>query len=123
MTSTKSIFAPSWGFVIGIVGTYLCSGIAAGHGVGPVGLLLVFGWEYWSLPVLLGWIGIALLIDGKLFNSLRLCRQFGVASISVSWVIFLWKSDMLLSTIIFLIPFLICLFYWVKYSAKALRSR
>lgn len=121
MTSTKSILVPPWVLMIGIVGTYLCSMVAAGDGAIFVGLLLVFGWEYWIIPVLLGWIGIVFLIGGKLFGRPKFWCQFGVISISVSWAIFLWNSAIFMN-LISSIPFFICLVYWGRYSAKTWRA-
>jgi hypothetical protein len=116
MISTKSIPVPFW-VVIGIIVTYLGSMVAAGHGVIPVALLLILGWEFWFIPVLLGWIGIVFLLGGKLFDRLKFCRQFGVATILASWVIFLWNSDILMN-LISSIPFFICLVYWGKLEKK-----
>ena len=121
MTSTKSILVPSWLLVIGIIVAYLWSAVAAGHGVGFVGLLLVVGWEYWFTPVSLGWIGIVLLIGGKLFDRLEFVLHFGVAFIVVSWAIFLWHSDILMN-IITSIPFYFCLKHYWDIHLKAWRA-
>src|SRR5436190_21798905 len=55
---------PSAWWVVGGVTTFLASVVAAGHGVAPVLLLLVMGWEYWLPHALLGWTGIIVCVVG-----------------------------------------------------------
>lgn len=46
-----------------LVITYSVGLIAAGHGINPIGLLLIFGEpRVWGIAQLLGWIGIATLV-------------------------------------------------------------
>lgn len=47
--------------VLGIL-AFLKIILAAGHGIGPIGLLLFFGtMEAWGLPKILGWLGVAVI--------------------------------------------------------------
>lgn len=116
MTSTTSAPAPSWGLVIATIITYVCSLVVAGHGVGPVGLLLVLGWEAWAMPVILGWLGMMLLVGGKVFGNSKILSQIGAVSILVSWALILSESEPLIN-LISSIPFFICLLFWFKHSA------
>ena len=78
---------PSWRHVIGLIATFSICMIAAGHGVGPIGLLLVLGWPAWAAPGVAGWLGIVALVIGRARggdSGVRLLCA-GVVLVALSW--------------------------------------
>lgn len=94
-----------------VIGTFVTSFVAAGHGVGPIGLLLVIGWGYWTPVLVLAWTSIVALFAGCLFYG-RNARGFifvGATLASVAWIAFLFMSDSALSTVVFSSHFLVAI--------------
>ena len=106
----------SWSRLCLLVLTFAATLIAAGHGVGPIGLLLALGWEHWFTPVLLGWSSIVVLLAGKIIRgrlSQELLRAGGVLSL-VSWVLFSLRAEVLVITLASSLPYLACLAMWFQ---------
>ncbi len=87
--------------------------LMAGHGIGPVALLLVLGWESWFWPVLVGWFGIAnLMASGYRIGgppTLRpLLGLIGAASLLVSFLLFIRLSE-IWGNSVWGLPFLVAL--------------
>lgn len=98
--------------------TYLGVMIFAGHGVGPVGLLLWAGSapEY-MLPMAAGWLGITALVLSVVLppRYRRAAAWISAALISVSWLAFLAVSEWKLATFATSIPLLAAL-AWILRS-------
>ena len=92
-----------------VVGAFLSALIAAGHGVGPIGLLLVLGWDYWRGPVILGWAAIVVLVVGSLTPGPRAwaITLVGAICTAMSWCAFAVHSEALPATIIYSLPYLL----------------
>ena len=87
--------------------TYLMVVIVAGHGLGPIGLLLVFGRapEY-VIPMASGWLGLVALILTVVLPA-QLWRWIGIAAVILlvsSWASFLMVSEWKFVTIATSIP-------------------
>jgi hypothetical protein len=74
-----------------------CVLIGAGHGVGPITLLMfVDSPEVWSLPVAVGWAGVALLLIAVLVPRRALYVPMalgGLAALLASWRLFLYYGE------------------------------
>jgi hypothetical protein len=84
--------------------------IAAGHGAGPIGLLLFFGaWDAWGSPLNFGWLGI-ICLGASCFASGRLYLCVAAASLAllgISWVLFYEATESVGLTIATSLPLLI----------------
>ena len=79
---------------IALITTYCIAIIEAGHGIGPIGMLLVMGSpSYWFLGQISGWVSIAALIVvtiryRKTKQDLALVQLKVSIGIYLSWVLF-----------------------------------
>src|SRR5262245_57847436 len=93
---------PNWqrllGFLVDgcVLLAFACVLIGAGHGVGPIGLLMIGGSiEAWGWPMAVGWVAVTLLALGALVSH----REFyfpmiamGLIALVVSWGLFISQS-------------------------------
>ena len=96
--------------------TFLMSMIAIGHGIGPVGFLLVFG-TFTAAPfALAGWLGVSLLLAAAIFPgrpaTIMIWTGSGISF--VVWLYLLWDSDWN-STILLSVHYFAALFYFLIY--------
>jgi hypothetical protein len=101
---------------LGLIATFALVVIVAGHGVAPLGYLMVWGWGAWTAPDLLAWVAMALLANGGLVAPGRpvghgLLWLGGLASIA-SWILFIRRSELLPLTLASSLPYLACLAAW-----------
>lgn len=100
-----------WNRLPSVAGSLLLYGlvmVAAGHGVGQVGLLLVMGWlQVWGLAQLPGWIGIALLLRALFVQdtAYRPLRGWGTSLLGGSLWLFALLSEAPVLTLTTAIPF------------------
>ncbi|MDH4304114.1 MAG: hypothetical protein OEV53_08645 [Nitrospira sp.] len=100
-----------WKRLLSVVGILLLYGfvmVAAGHGMGQVGLLLVMGWpQVWGLAQLPGWIGIALLLRALFVQDTvyRSLRGWSTTLLGCLLWLFAWLSDVPVLTLTTAIPF------------------
>ena len=78
---------------ISLIITYLIAMIAAGHGVGPIGLLLIFGdSSAWGGHIALGWFSIVVmfLLSLPQLKNLRSkgLQLLGIVILYISWLSF-----------------------------------
>jgi len=92
-----------------MIGTFVTSFVAVGHGVAPIGFFLLMGWGFWTPILIVAWTAIGVLIAGCLIPGQKSWVFLLAGSIlsSLVWVWFLLQSDSVLSTIIFSSHFLI----------------
>jgi hypothetical protein len=95
---------------IGLVGSYSIVTVAAGHGIVPAGLLLVFGLVWTPNPVwfpagIAGWGGVALALVSCRKNSRTHELVLAVATLTVSAGLFASKSEVLAFTLLTAVPF------------------
>ena len=97
----------------GVMLAFGCVMIAAGHGTGPIGVLMFAGSaDAWGTPMTIGWTGIALLAMSALVPPPWLygCVVLtGLATIVVSWSLFVIESASLNFSLVFSIPFICAL--------------
>ena len=88
--------------------------VFAGHGVVPVGLLLVGGsFSAWGFPMTLGWGGVLLTLTALFCSQTRLhclLAACGLACIVASWALFFGASEASGLTLVTSIPFLVLSF-------------
>lgn len=99
-----------------VIGTFLTSLVAAGHGVLPVGVLLVFFWGYWSIINVLAWLGMLFLILGCVLPGRAAWRMmlFGAILLTGAWLSFLSLSEPMFSSIVFSLHFLVSVIFLFK---------
>jgi hypothetical protein len=89
---------------------FSCIIIAAGHGAGPVGLLLFMGSaEAWGLPMTVAWLGIGLLATSVLMPfrwPYVIQAGVGIICLFISWFLFVSRSEVPFASLFFSIPFL-----------------
>jgi len=110
----------------GVALTFACVLIGAGHGVGPIGLLMVVGSpEAWGLPMAAGWTGLAalalaaLVAARSMYTALTLA---GLGMVFLSWCLFVAQSASVFASVVyFSIPFLGALAGRLVYLAAQLR--
>ena len=98
-----------------IVFGFACVLIAAGHGVGFIGLLLTLGTrEAWGVPIGIAWLGIFLL----LMNALVLWRWLyisfavsGIVLLATAWWLIVSESEMLAFSVMGSLPLLGAMVY------------
>jgi hypothetical protein len=81
------------GIGIALIITYLIAMVAAGHGLGPIGLLLVFGDNsVWEGPIALGWFSVIIMFCLSLPQLKHVCSKgvqlFGIGILCFSWFSF-----------------------------------
>lgn len=85
--------------------------VAAGHGVGPVGMLMVMGDAApWYFGMALGWPGWALILGSLAFSdgmTSRKWQAYGLALVVMSWCVFVSQTEDLSLTLITSVPFLV----------------
>ena len=71
--------------------------VAAGHGAGPVGMLLVLGsFSAWGLQITVGWFGVVLTLAALFFSRVRPHVELaasGLVFLAAAWVLFLTASE------------------------------
>lgn len=103
---TRARGAGKW--IVILVVTFLASIVAAGHGVAPIGLLLVLGFGHWLPPITLAYAAIAVVVAGGWLGgrySAGLLR-LGSVLLMVSWGFFQTRSDAFLPSLPLSLPFL-----------------
>lgn len=100
----------------------------AGHGGGPLALLLVFGWpQVWGSAQLPGWIGIGVLIRSLFISgqSFLSYRGWGATLLGCSLWLFASSSEAVLFTVMTAIPFHIAWGYtiWQGYRGQPAFSK
>ena len=109
--------------VVGLLALFGVVMIGAGHGAGPVGLLLVLGRaKEWVPGQVLGWIGVSLCV-GAVFRPTRRgylgTLLFGLGFLVLSVVAFAVPSDAPASTLAFSVPLLgASLFVVARYRSQ-----
>lgn len=103
-----------------VIGTFTTSLVVAGHGVAPIGLIMIIGWEYWLTVSVMAWAAIAILVVGCLTSGRRAWGFMlaGAILVSLAWLAFLLQSDAILTTIIFSAHFLAGTLIFVYYLFK-----
>ena len=96
---------------IALVAAFAVVIVAAGHGVGPVGLLLVLGsFSAWGLHMVIGWVGVLLTLAALFCSRVRLhvgLAVGGLVFLAVAWVLFLTASEDPGLTLMTATPFLV----------------
>lgn len=106
--------------------SFLLIVIGAGHGIAPVGLILVFGWEYWFLPNALTALGSILLFGAAMAGApqthtfLSAVRIIGLTAAWFSCA-FMVDSSTLFLPLLTAIPFAIVSVQLVLANRRALR--
>jgi len=98
----------------GVVLLFGCVLIGAGHGVGPIGLLMIFGMaEAWAVPMVVGWLSIAALALAALVPQRELYVTvvlLGLTLLVISWWLFISQSSSMVASIVpWSVPFLAAL--------------
>ena len=122
MMSSATRGRASWWLILSFIGTFLISQVAAGHGVGPVAMLLVLGWQYWTAAVLTGWTGISLLVASKLVGTSVAVADFGALLILASWALFLWQAEVRRINLVTSIPFFAAVLFWTARLGRNQRA-
>jgi hypothetical protein len=116
MKNTAPGGAVGWGHATLLVASFVITVVAAGHGVAPIGLILVFGWNIqWLIPVLLAWLGMGTVVFGRVRTDTvgrRLERLGGLVCLG-SWAWFVARSEAPAFTLLSSIPFLATSILWV----------
>lgn len=101
------------GIGVSVIITYLIAMIAAGHGLGPIGLLLVFGDNAaWEGRIALGWFSVIIMFCLSM-PQLKHVRHKGVQLLGIGMLYFSWLSfasaeahpDWLTTHLLFSVPF------------------
>ena len=94
----------------GVALTFASVLIGAGHGVGPIGLLLFGDVEAWGVPMAAGWAGLAALVAAALAPPrvlYGLLVSGGLGLLFLSWGLFVAESASVFASVVyFSIPFL-----------------
>ena len=92
--------------------------IIAGHGIGPVALLMVFGSaSAWQSGQLLGWLGAVVLLPALLVRSERAqvsLRVWGAGLLLLSAAAFIAHSESRVVSSLTALPLLGLWLYWLK---------
>lgn len=94
--------------------------LGAGHGVAPIGLLLVLGWEEFLVPIVLGWLGVATLTVSPWVATGpgRVLGLVGAFLLSLCvWLVQQRADDALLAMLVS-IPFGVCVLVHVVHLAR-----
>lgn len=101
-----------WDRLPSVLGFLLLYGlvlVAAGHGMGQVGLLMVMGWpQVWGPAQLPGWIGVVLLLRTLFVQNDTVCRSlrgWGATLLGGSLWLFAWLSEVPVLTLTTALPF------------------
>jgi hypothetical protein len=79
--------------------------VGAGHGMGPVGAIMILGMHSWILPGLLSWVGVALLVCAVGLNRLRcIVSCIALVSLAIGWSVFVLSTESLSFTLITSVP-------------------
>ena len=96
---------------LALVGSFGVVIVAAGHGAGPIGLLLFLGsFSDWGLHLALGWTGVLSTLAALFCSPARFHVGFaasGLAVLAAAWVLFLTASEGPELTLMTSIPFLV----------------
>ena len=86
--------------------------IGAGHGAGPVGLLLVLGsFSAWGWPLVFGWSGVLLTVTALFFPSRAAHVWLGISGLLclvVSWTLFFLATEVRSFTLVTSLPLFGC---------------
>ena len=109
------LLSSKWKSIL-IVVTFVTSLIAAGHGIAPVGLVLVFGESIWLPLVIPAWSAIVILTGGLFVRGrpYRLSLLAGTIIAVLAWVVALVMSDSIFSTTLFSLHFLAAGFFVLR---------
>ena len=106
---------PALSLALALVLTYGFIFIGAGHGVAPLGLILVWGLKGWFAPAVLAYCGISLCFAGAALSQHylhALTRIFGASLLCSSAIWFFSQSELIPISVATGIPFFICLLSW-----------
>ncbi len=120
MTADLAWRGPSWTHTGVLVLAFSMCVIAAGHGAGPIGLLLALGWnDEWLFQVIAGWVGVATLVFGRALSEHRTWIMHAGAVLSViSWVLFVWKSELKTFSLVSSLPYLATMALWIRRTRR-----
>jgi hypothetical protein len=98
----------SWKWSALLVGVFSLTLLNGGHGVAPLGMLLVLGWERFLVPTLLVWLGILALLASPWVPSAyrRTLASCGAISLLVALLLAQARSDHLDLAALLSLPFL-----------------
>jgi hypothetical protein len=101
----------STGWIVAVIVTFMLSIVAAGHGVAPVGLLLLVGWQAWLPQVLLGWLAVIVLGSSTLVRTTSRVglAKFGSVLVFLAWAFFQTQSEAFVLTLLYSFPLFGCL--------------
>ena len=101
-------YVPKLRWTVALLAAWACVILAAGHGVAPLGAVLVFGFREWRSPAIVGWTGL-LLVLGAHWRGGRVMYASGLALLALAWGIALGQVDVpavtLLTSPLFLVLF------------------
>jgi hypothetical protein len=99
-----------------IAAAFLFSGIAIGHGIGPVGFLLAAGTFFPAWFAFFGWLGVLVLLSGLFLSGRAAMMTFwlGTTISFVVWLYLLWDSDWQ-STILCSVHYFAAILYFLVY--------
>lgn len=96
---------------LALLASYSVVCVAANHGIGPVGLIMVTGREgLWLLGMALGWLGWVAIFGSFVFPKGKIlwsCQVTGLAFVFMSWCVFISQTIDFSFTLITSVPFLI----------------
>ena len=115
---------PSWWHTAWLVATFAGVVLFAGHGLAPIGLLLVAGWsDTWILAVITGWLSIIVLVFGRALFVDRRGYLFAGAVLSAgSWALFMLESQNPFASLAFSVPYIAALILWIN-AGRLSRAR
>jgi hypothetical protein len=124
-TAIRPRTGSAWAWSLGLIVSFSMALIGAGHGVAPLGLLLVWGIGHWFEPVVLGWLAIIVLLTGALvsrWSSLPVL-PIGAALLFADWCYFMSLTEGLPLVLVLSAPFLACTGAYVVWSWRTMILR
>lgn len=93
-----------------LVAAFLLALVPAGHGVAPVALFLVHGWERFWIGTCLAWLALAFLGSSLVVKPTLapLLALLGTLLAVLAWALFEAAADDLLLAVVASLPFLVC---------------
>lgn len=96
---------------LSLIATFAIALVPGGHGVAPVGLFLIHGWERFLAATLLGWLAVLVLgASAFLWRHAPALGFLGGLVALLAWALFQGASDEPLLGALASLPFLVCLF-------------
>jgi hypothetical protein len=103
-----------------LVALFLVALVPGGHGVAPLGLFLVHGWEQYPVGALLAWLALLFLGAGLVARAALAAplSLLGSALALLAWGLFEARVDEFLAGVVGSLPFLLCLLLHVLHLAR-----